>query len=224
MTKWIEYKVKSGLENMEIDSELLDEAIRLNYKEPIIRFYGWSPACVSLGRNQKDANINIDYCKKNNIDIVRRVTGGRALLHDDELTYSFVCPINFLSGGESIIKSYKKISSAIIKGFKTVGIELQLGGKKKVNTSFEYCMSISTGADLCYNDKKIIGSAQFRKQNYLLQHGSVLFSYNTELLEKIFNEKPNSDITFMNEINPSMTVEDIERAMIIGFKEYFKLS
>ena len=85
-------------------------------------------------------------------------------------------------------------------------------------------MSISTGADLCYGDKKLIGSAQFRKLNYLLQHGSVLFNYNPELLEKIFNEKTNPDITFINEINPSLSRADVEKAMIEGFKNYFKLS
>ena len=170
-----EYKVYNGADNMLIDSEILDEAITTGYNEPIIRFYGWSPACVSFGRNQKEENINTDFCTKNNIETVRRVTGGRGLLHDDEVTYSFVCPCSYLDGGESIIKSYKEISSAIILGFKSLGIELELGGKKKVNTSFDYCMSLSTGADLTYNDKKLIGSAQFRKQNYLLQHGSVLF-------------------------------------------------
>lgn len=224
MAKLIKYEVFNGEDNMRIDSELLDEAIKFSYNEPIIRFYGWSPACVSFGRNQKDGNINIDFCRKNNIDTVRRVTGGRALLHDDELTYSFICPVEFLAGGESIIKSYKEISSAIIEGFKTIGIDLQLGGKKKVNTSFEYCMSVSTGADLCFQDKKLIGSAQFRKQNYILQHGSVLFSCDKELLQKIFNEKPNADIISLKEINSDLTRKDVENAMILGFKEYFKLS
>ncbi|MBQ3642529.1 lipoate--protein ligase family protein [bacterium] len=224
MAKFIDYKVSSGEENMRLDSDILDEAIKDNYKEPIIRFYGWSPKCVSLGRNQAQTNINTEFCKLNNIDTVRRVTGGRGLLHDDEVTYSFVCPIDFLQGGESIIKSYKEISSAIIEGFKTIGIELQLGGKKKVNTSFDYCMSISTGADLSYNDKKLIGSAQFRKQNYLLQHGSILFSYDKDLLEKIFNEKTDTNtITCIKEINPDLTRVDIVNAMKIGFRQYFKL-
>ena len=85
-------------------------------------------------------------------------------------------------------------------------------------------MSISTGADLCYGDKKLIGSAQYRSQGYLLQHGSVLFSYNEELIDKIFNEKmdPNT-ITCINEINPKLTREDVANAMTEGFKKYFKL-
>lgn len=219
-----EYQVYNGADNMRIDSELLEEAISNAYKEPIIRFYGWKPACVSFGRNQKEENINTGFCSKNNIETVRRVTGGRGLLHDDEVTYSFVCPCNYLDGGESIIKSYKEISSAIMLGFKSIGIELELGGKKKVNTSFDYCMSLSTGADLTYNDKKLIGSAQFRKQNYLLQHGSVLFSYSKEVIDSIFNEDTDiSTITCINEINPSLTRKDIVEAMKLGFKEYFNL-
>ena len=131
MAKLIEYKINTGKYNMDYDSFLLDEAIKNEEKEPIIRFYGWSPACVSLGRNQSIEHINVEYCKENNIDIVKRVTGGRGLLHDDEVTYSFICPSNFLDGGSSIIKSYKEISSAIIEGFKHLDIELELGGDRK---------------------------------------------------------------------------------------------
>lgn len=219
-----EYQVFNGANNMRIDSELLEEAISNEYKEPIIRFYGWKPACVSFGRNQKEENINTDFCEKHNIETVRRVTGGRGLLHDDEVTYSFICPCNYLEGGESIIKSYKEISSAIIFGFQKIEIDLELGGKKKVNTSFDYCMSLSTGADLTYRDKKLIGSAQFRKQNYLLQHGSVLFSYSKEVIDSIFNEDTDvNTITCINEINPSLTRNDIVEAMKLGFKEYFNL-
>lgn len=224
MAKFIDYKVYNGFDNMRIDSEILTKAIETFEKEPIIRFYGWEPACVSFGRNQEEAHINKEVCKSNNIDTVRRVTGGRGLLHDDELTYSFVCPIDYLENGKSIIKSYKEISSAIIEGFKILGIELELGGKKQVNTSFDYCMSISTGADLCYGEKKLIGSAQYRSQGYLLQHGSVLFSYDEELINNIFNEKMDpTTITCMLEINPNLTRKDVADAMLKGFKKYFNL-
>ena len=209
---------------MRIDSEILAQAIETEEKEPIIRFYGWEPACVSFGRNQEEAHINKELCNENGIDTVRRVTGGRGLLHDDELTYSFVCPIDYLQNGKSIIKSYKEISSAIIEGFKLLDIELELGGKKHVNTSFDYCMSISTGADLCFQDKKLIGSAQYRSQGYLLQHGSVLFSYNEALIDKIFNEKMDANtITCIQEINPNLTRQDVANAMQEGFAKYFKI-
>lgn len=222
MAVLIDYQEYNGSDNMRIDSELLNDAVKKQTKEPILRFYGWVPACVSLGRNQTEEHINVDFCKENNIDIVKRVTGGRGLLHDDEVTYSFVCPCNYLDGGESIIKSYKEISSALMEGLKLLGIEAELGSKKQRSASFDYCMSLSTGADLCHNGKKIIGSAQYRHQNYILQHGSILFSYNKEIIEKIFNEKTDENsITCIKEINSSITRKDIVEAIKKGFNAYF---
>jgi len=79
-----------------------------------------------------------------------------------------------------------------------------------VHTKFDYCMLISTGADLCYDGKKFIGSAQCRKEGYILQHGSILYDYNRELLEEIFNEKVETDsIISVKEINPNITKQDI---------------
>ncbi len=221
----IDYKEYNGADNMRIDSELLENAVKTQSTEPILRFYGWVPACVSLGRNQTEEHINLNYCKQNNIDVVRRVTGGRGLLHDDEVTYSFVCPTNFLDGGESIIKSYKEISSALMEGLKLLGIEAELGNKKQRSAAFDYCMSLSTGADLCHNGQKLIGSAQYRHQNYILQHGSILFSYNKAVIENIFNEKtPENTITCIKEINAELTRKDIVEAMKKGFKNYFTFS
>lgn len=225
MAKLIEYKENTGKYNMDFDSQLLEDAIHNQEKEPIIRFYGWNPPCVSLGRNQSFDNINQAFCKEKGIDIVKRETGGRGLLHDDEVTYSFVSPIEFLQSGESVIASYKEISSAIINGFKNIDIELELGGKKKIEASHDYCMLLSTGADLSYNGTKLIGSAQYRKQGYLLQHGSVLFSYDQETIEKIFNEKtPKNSITCIDEINKDLTRQDIVFCMVKGFKDYFNIT
>ncbi len=225
MAKLSDYKVNNGSYNMNLDAEILETAIKEHEKEPVIRFYGWSPACVSLGRNQSLEHINVDYCRKNKIDIVRRITGGRGLLHDDEVTYSFVCKIEFLNAGDSVIASYKEISSAIISGFKNIDIDLEFGGKRKPEQVHDYCMLLSTGADLCFNNLKLIGSAQFRKSGYILQHGSVLLSYNKDKIEKIFNETPRiNSITCINEINASLTKRDIINAMKKGFTDYFSLS
>lgn len=204
------YSINAGQVNMDIDSELLDTAINENKHVPIFRLYGWSPACVSLGRNQNDDFLDKEFLEANNVDIVRRLTGGRALLHDDEITYSFVCPVSYLENGEHVVSSYKEISQILIDKFRILGIELSYGSTKPVKTSFDYCMLISTGADLCYNNKKLIGSAQFRKNGYILQHGSILYDYNREFLEKIFGEKVDTDsITCIKEINPNLTKEQI---------------
>ena len=206
--KFLDYEVKTGAENMQIDSDLLDNAIKEQSQEPIFRLYGWSPACISLGRNQKDDFLDYDFLKAKNIDVVRRLTGGRALLHDNELTYSFVCPCSYLKNGENVTTSYKEICQILIDTFEMLGIKLTLGGEKSVHTKFDYCMLISTGADLCYENKKFIGSAQCRKEGYILQHGSILYDYDKDFLEEIFNEKVFS-IVSVQEINPNLSKEDI---------------
>ena len=213
--KIIPYEVKTGFENMQIDSDLLDKFIVEHCKEPVFRLYGWSPACVSLGRNQKDDFIDYDFLKSKNIDVVRRLTGGRALLHDDEITYSFICPASYLKHGENVTESYKEISQFLIDKFKKLGIELELGGQKGIHTKFDYCMLISTGADLCYQGKKLIGSAQCRKQGYILQHGSILYDFNKVLLEEIFKEKVDtSSVTSIKQVNPNITKADIINAFL----------
>lgn len=210
MTKIIPYNVYTGQENMRIDNELLENAITEQSETPVFRLYGWSPACISLGKNQQDSFIDKSFLKDTGIDLVKRLTGGRALLHDDEITYSYVCPVSYLKHGENVVKSYIEISQILIKKFSEIGIELEFGGQKRVNTKFDYCMLISTGADLCYKGKKLIGSAQCRKQGYILQHGSILYDYNKELLEKIFHEKiDTSSITSIKEINPDIKKGDI---------------
>ncbi len=208
--KFIPYEVKTGAENMQIDSDLLDSAILNQLKEPIFRLYGWSPVCVSLGRNQKDDFLDYEDLKCRKIDVVRRLTGGRALLHDKELTYSFICPVSYLKNGENVKDSYIEISQILIEKFQKIGINLEFGAQKAIKTKFDYCMLISTGADLCCKGKKLIGSAQCRKNGYILQHGSILLDYDKELLQEIFKEHIDcSEITSIKEIQPAMGIEDI---------------
>ena len=219
---FIPYSVNTGKFNMDYDEYILNTAIEKSLKEPVLRFYGWSPVCVSLGRNQSDNHINKDFCKYHKIDIVKRITGGRALLHDNELTYSFVCPVDYLSHGTSVMQSYKEISGALALGFKKAGIDTDFPKDKNTRTSYEYCMSLSTGADLSFNGKKLVGSAQCRKQNYILQHGSVMFDFNAELIQNIFSEMPEkSKIITINEITPDLEIRQLCEFLKSGFWEYF---
>ena len=196
--KYLGYSIHSGAENMRLDLEMLERAINENVEEPLFRLYGWAPKCISLGRNQKDDFLSGE------IDSVRRLTGGRALLHDNEVTYCYVGKAN---EHESVIDSYKKISGILIDFFDTLGIKLEYGENKRVSSHYDYCMLLSTGADVCYQGKKIIGSAQCRKNGYILQHGSILFGYDKTLLENLFHEEVKG-ITTVNEILPDMTKEN----------------
>lgn len=130
--KFIPYEVNTGSKNMQLDSQLLDFAIAKKLKEPILRLYGWSPACVSLGRNQKDDFIDYALLHKKKIDAIRRITGGRAIFHDDEITYSYITPAEILPHGENVNSSYKDISQILIDRFSKLGIELEFGGTKKI--------------------------------------------------------------------------------------------
>ncbi len=202
--------VNSGKLNMELDLKMLDWAIDNKIDFCLVRFYQWYPKCISLGRNQK-------YFSYENIDTVRRPSGGRALLHDRELTYCFVSPIF----NQSVISSYKEISNALILGFKKLDIELVLSKNESKNE--QYCMNVSSKADISYHGKKFIGSAQFRKKGYLLQHGSIPYSLDWELLEKIFKTKPSKEgIITLNEINSTLSTRQIIEALKEGFIEYFE--
>ncbi len=206
-----EYKKRSGNLNMENDLSMLNYAIKNGKDELYVRFYGWEPACVSFGRNQKMFDINVK------IDVVKRPTGGRALLHKDEITY---CVAGKIPEGQGVLATYEMISDVLIKGFKTLGVELEYGGKRGLNMN--YCMNISTGADICYKGKKLIGSAQYRKQGYFLQHGSILKSADFELIKRIFKEPVLEDkIITLNEILPKIkdteVIEAIKRAFINAF-------
>ncbi|MBP3847954.1 lipoate--protein ligase family protein [bacterium] len=213
--EFIPYEIKTGKQNMNIDSDLLDYAINNKLSEPIFRLYGWSPACVSLGRNQDDKFLDYKLLRHCGIDVVRRLTGGRALLHDNEITYSYICPVSYLEHGEHVVSSYKEICGIFINKFSQIGIDIDFGSHKQIKTGFDYCMLISTGADLCYKGKKLIGSAQCRKHGYILQHGSILYDYDKKLLEKIFGEEISTEeITCIKEINPTISKEDIIKLFI----------
>lgn len=216
--RYFDFEINSGEKNMQIDNDLLDFAIKNKLSEPIFRLYAWSPACVSLGRNQNESFLDKRVLKEKNVDIVRRLTGGRALLHDKELTYSYICSVKSLKNGESVVNSYKEISQFLINGFKTLGIKLDFPQDKKPHTKFDYCMSISTGADLCYEGKKLIGSAQFRKEGYILQHGSILFEYDKALIETLFDENlDETTLTCLKFINAKLNYDDVKKALNIAF-------
>lgn len=221
---FIPYSVNNGKFNMKKDEQILNYAIKRSLNAPILRLYGWKPYCISLGRNQTGDKINCEYCYMNGIDIVKRLTGGRALLHDKELTYSFVTPIEFLQEGSSVMSSYKEISGAVVEGLKLTGIETELPSNKRVSTNYEYCMSLCSGADLNYNGKKLVGSAQFRKHGYILQHGSILIDFDSEKIENIFGEKPVEEkIISLSKIKPAFDFYNLCENIKSGFGNYFNL-
>ena len=186
----------------------VDEAIMIAHKNglvsPTIRFYQWSPPAVSLGYFQDlKKEINVKVCQDIGIDIVRRPTGGKAVLHDQELTYSFIIKENDPLVNDSILETYKKISGGIIRGLSYLGIKAELvplrgklenhllGKSDKARIHHldfkSICFSVPSQYEVQVEGKKIVGSAQVRKGGVVLQHGSLLIKLEKDKLFSVFN-------------------------------------
>jgi lipoyl(octanoyl) transferase len=167
-----------GKSNMAIDSALFEEVTSSSTPRTIVRFYGWSRPTLSLGRNQKiDKAVDTDYCASNGIDVVHRPTGGRAVLHDDELTYAVISNDSSYFG-DTIYGNYKAVSEALCLGYNTLGVPAVLApDTKKVgalaNGADLPCFMSPSRYELMAGGRKIVGSAQRRVRNTFLQHGSM---------------------------------------------------
>ena len=210
----IENEPISAYENMAIDT-----ALQSHCDQPVLRFYTWKPASVSIGRFQNLYDeVNINYCKENNIDIVRRITGGGAVFHDQELTYSLCINEDNIYFSKDLHESYKSICEAIIKGLSLLGMDAKY---VPIN-------------DLIVNGKKISGCAQTRKNNVILQHGTLLIKVDVDKMFKILNvsnekikDKLISDVkqrvtSIENETGKKFQINEIIKAMTEGFKLQFK--
>ena len=178
----------SPAENMAID-EAIFECVQDGRSLPTIRFYDWDPSAVSCGYNQEiEKEVDLYALKKKGFGFVRRPTGGRVVLHDNEVTYAVISPIDGRLSG-NVTESYSEISKALAKGLALMSINVDF---EKGNLSTEHqrqaanpCFTSSSRYELSYQRKKIVGSAQVRKNNCLLQHGSILLNHNQSKLAQI---------------------------------------
>ncbi|MCM8817471.1 MAG: lipoate--protein ligase family protein [Candidatus Omnitrophica bacterium] len=212
--------------NMALDSVMWNK-VKKNPEIAILRFYTWKPSGVSLGANQKPENlVDVEFCKKNNIPVVARVTGGSAIFHDIEITYSF-SSINDEKLFTGPLTSYEKICSALKLGLERLGILVQWRGQsigKEPSLTNRDCFSLSTRHDLIVDGKKIIGSAQRKDKTSFLQHGSLLLDIRKKLWEKIFLQRPDfSKIISLSEIlNQLPAFEKIVSMLVSGFEQFFQ--
>jgi lipoate-protein ligase A len=188
MTTWryFPYRVFTGAENMAIDEAILRSMAQMADPHPVLRFYGWKPATLSLGYAQSyDKEVDEAACRAEGIDIVRRPTGGRAVLHQYELTYSVIAPEHDPHVSGTIIESYLKISRALLEGFHSLGIpaEMVACGIKEISSSA--CFDAPSWYELVVKGRKLVGSAQLRKDGILLQHGSILLHFEPEMLFRL---------------------------------------
>lgn len=149
--------------NMAMDEALLLTAQNSRKWMPALRLYSWSPPAVSIGYFQSlEEEVDVAECKRRGVDIVRRTTGGGAVFHHTELTYSFITR----EYPPSLLESYRLICGAILEGLKGIGVE---GEFSPLN-------------DLTLNGKKFSGNAQTRKKGVLLQHGTILLDVDADLM------------------------------------------
>ena len=206
-----------GKLQMKIDEWLLKQH-QLGKYPPILRFYSWSPATISLGYHQRQYPEDWQNLiwKNQKIDLVPRPTGGRAVLHDGDLTYAVVT--SGLSG--SRIEAYKKICEFLIQGWKNLGIELSYGTAGRGYINNPNCFGTATGADLVTVDgSKLIGSAQLRRGNVILQHGSMRLNPDRELFKKVFDE----ELLDRGVIGEDLTIEKIIAVLIDAAKVCFEI-
>ncbi|MDQ0218345.1 lipoate--protein ligase family protein [Peribacillus cavernae] len=177
----------------------MDEAL-LNWHSngripPIIRFYGWDPATLSIGYFQKaEKEINLEEVKKQGAGFVRRPTGGRAVLHEHELTYSVIVNEEYPNMPKNVTEAYRVISEGILRGFKNLGLDAYFAVPKTDNEKAalreprsSVCFDAPSWYELVVEGRKVAGSAQTRQKGVILQHGSILLDLDEDKLFSMFN-------------------------------------
>ncbi|MGC8667016.1 MAG: lipoate--protein ligase family protein [Chthonomonadales bacterium] len=162
--------------NMAVDEAILDAVIQ-GISRPTIRMYRWDPPAISVGRFQSlPRAVNLDACRRFGVEVVRRPTGGRAVLHDEDETVSIILPVQAVgSAGASVSGSYRLLSQGFSDGLARLGLSLRQGGAERRVSPSADCFAVRTSADLVTPDgTKVVGSAQYRRSGVILQQSSIV--------------------------------------------------
>lgn len=154
---------------MAADLALLDAVA--DGSPPLLRLYRWRPPALSLGRFQSETDVDVAACARHGVEVVRRPTGGKALLHGGDLTYAVALPEP--SGAEGTVDAvYRRLADGLLAGLADLGVDAALACHQ--GPAGAVCMATQQGADLRVGDRKVCGSAQVRRRGVVLQHGSIL--------------------------------------------------
>ncbi len=238
--KWhlIESGGNTGRFNMDFDFSLIDKS---KSGDCFFRLYQWSPFAISLGANQKFEDINLEKTEADNIDVVKRPTGGRAILHAEEITYSVAMPVNEIFSAREI---YTKISLALVSGLKNYSEMLSEVELENIQPNFPQllnqpsgvmCFASTAKSEVKFEGKKLIGSAQRKVGGVILQHGSILCgNYHKRLTNYLANCDGNALNSLADELN-NKTIEietitnektdysKLSKSLIEGFQNEFKI-
>jgi lipoate-protein ligase A len=194
-----------GAMNMALDEALIESVIAGG--PPVLRFYTWEPATLSLGVNQSLGEVDAEECARRGFGLVRRLTGGRAVLHQHELTYSVVARESDRRVSGGVVESYRKISEALVAGLRSLGADVALAapdrrlhralaqamrnsdlGELAVDEGSHgaVCFDAASDYELTASGRKLVGSAQARRGGALLQHGSILLDVDWDAWVSVF--------------------------------------
>jgi lipoyl(octanoyl) transferase len=221
----------------------IDEAILTVHSEgktlPTVRFYTWDPATLSIGYFQKaEKEINFEKVREYGLGFVRRPTGGRAVLHDKELTYSVIVSENYPEMPSQVTEAYRVISNGLLKGFQNLGFHAEMVSLASEEEKAKYaslgssaCFDSPSWYELVVEGKKVAGSAQTRQKGTILQHGSILLDWDVDMLFNVLNfpserVKERMKASFLDKavaINllgeRVVTLEEAKKAFFAGFAE-----
>lgn len=217
---------RSGAENMAQDVALL-EAVIDGQAPPTLRLYGWSPPCLTLGRHQGEEAADVEFCWQEGIDVVRRPTGGRAVLHHLELTYSVVAPLGQGPIPRPLQDAYRTLCSALVEAVRSFGIDAELTGGE-VNLSMPGprstapCFEAPAGGEVVVGGRKLIGSSMRAGKGHLLQHGAILLDWDGRLQAGTMGLSDDSALrphvtTFAEQLGGVPPREELENALASAF-------
>lgn len=224
--------------NMAMDEALLNFVSRGEI-DPVVRFYTWNPATLSVGYFQRlKKEIDIDKVKEKGFGLVRRQTGGRGVLHDKELTYSVIVPESHPNMPSTITEAYRVISEGLLEGFKLLGFDAYFAiprskeeREKLKQPRSAVCFDAPSWYELVVEERKIAGSAQTRQKGVILQHGSLLqdvdvdelfdmFIFKNDRLKEKMKKAFVDKAVAINDISDRhISIEEMEKAFEEGFKK-----
>ncbi|HEY4687792.1 MAG TPA: biotin/lipoate A/B protein ligase family protein [Anaerolineae bacterium] len=219
-----------GAMNMAIDEAIL-RGVAEGSSLPTLRFFDWQPACLSLGQAQPVADVDFEACRALGVDVVRRPTGGRAILHVDELTYSVTAREDEPRVRGGIVESYRRLSEGLLAGLLKIGVPVEQVERPDSHDRDQgpVCFEAPSNYEIVFDGRKLVGSAQMRKNGTLLQHGSLPLAGDIARICDVLAAKPDRDrvraraITVERAIGRCVTYAQAARSMAEGFTSALNL-
>lgn len=212
--------------NMALDEAIL-KAVSEALSPPTLRLYQWSVPSISIGYFQKICDINTDYCKEKGYPVVRRTTGGMAILHDTELTYSFSARNDSEPFRGGLMQNYMVLSNALVSALRKLNLDAKLNVVKNRRQRNVMCFKTTSYGEITVHGQKVIGSAQRRYHGSFLQQGTVLMDIDRNELYRVFKREYSSDddngIGSVSQFIPSVSTGDVRKALIKAFEEAFSM-